>query len=348
MNLVWLKRDNISILSNRKIYIYGFGSMAKIVGRWLESNGIYKYFYCVDRRYVSSETICFEDCISDINSGTAVCLLGIGDAHFFNGLIKNSIISTIYCVFNPYEFWIYNDDKYRIYEDELKRVKSILADELSRNTLESYIKAMKTGDGKRQMEFAVTYGRYFNELTAEMGEGAYVDCGAYNGDTIDSFRNFYSGFDGGIYAFEPDKESLNILYKKYGKDPKISIIPKGVWNESKTLFFDDGEGERSEITDSGHTSIDVVSLDETIREKVAYIKIGVENAEVILNGARGIIEKDFPILSMLALYSFEDLYRLPLLIKTLSKGDTKYKVYLRHHSIASCGLLFYYAIPVNI
>ena len=60
---------------------------------------------------------------------------------------------------------------------------------------------------------------------------------------------------------------------------------------------------------------------------------------------KNIVLRDMPLISMYALYSLRDLYILPQLLSNYETEKEYYRIYLRHHSATTCGLLFFYAIP---
>jgi len=348
MKIRWINKTNISqFVENKEIYIYGYGSLGRVTAKWLERNGYNRYRFCVDREYLGEGLCLIDECLEKVKLGKAICIFAIGEADRYEAFRKACDDVEIHAVFDPFEFWEYDEVDYKDHEKELEEARTVLADEKSKRTFDSYIMAKKTGNGAQCLEDATISGKYFNELTENIGEGAYVDCGAYNGDTIELFKSYYRSFNGKIYAFEPDKNNYEALVKKMGDATDTYLFNKGVWDSETTLVFHEGEGQRSEVSYDGNIKIDVISLDEAIgeNEKIAYVKIGMGNAERVLSGMERMIQQNMPIISMLSLYSLQDLYSLPLILNKFSKEGKKYKVYLRHHSKTSSGLLFYYAIP---
>lgn len=349
MEIRWINIENImDITSDKKVFIYGYGSLGKKIGKWLEKNGCSGYSFCVDKEYLSVGLFVAEECFDLVRAGKAICIYAIGEADSFELFRKHEEIPVVFAVFDPYEFWLFDKEIYNNNINNLDCVRKLLADEQSRKTLDSYILAKRLNDGSVAISDATISGKYFNELTKKLGDGAYVDCGAYNGDTIELFRDYYNDYERKIYAFEPDTDSFELLKKNYANDGKIELIKKGLWDCKTVLSFQNGGGERSEVSVDGEILIDVVSLDEVINEKVSYIKVGAANAEKVFDGMKKIVERDMPIISTFALYSFEDLYRIPLKIKSMENGKKRYNIFLRHHSLTTCGLLFYYAIPESV
>lgn len=346
MDIQWINQKNIDrITKGKEVFVYGCGSLGKVTCKWLDRNGCRRHSFCVDREYLSEGLLPTDECFRRVNDERAICIYAIGEADAFKTFVGRNEIPIVYAVFDPFEFWIFDEADYREHLNEINEARSLLADERSRRTFDGYIRAKRECDGRLSAENADYDGKYFNELTKNLKNGAYVDCGAYIGDTIDLFRSFYGIDRRKIYAFEPDSASFGILEKKYGQDKDVHLINKGVWDSEGILRFREGYGERSEVACDGGDEIQVTSIDEAINEKVSFIKIGCGNAKRVLKGASTIVNRDMPVIAFFTLYSLRDLYELPKIIKSLENGMEHYNIFLRHNSYTTCGLLYYYAVP---
>ncbi|MCR4641298.1 MAG: hypothetical protein K5697_04610 [Lachnospiraceae bacterium] len=346
MHIKWINKGNVNEeVTEKRIYIYGYGSLGKTIGKWLQKNGIRDYYYCVDPEYMSEGLRSAEECFEQVRSGRALCIYAIGEAEAFETFRDRDFIPVVYAIFDPYEFWVWDEEAYLKHLSELEEAREMLADELSKKTFDRYLQAKRENNGSEIISDAPCCRKYFNELTEIHKEGIYVDCGAYNGDTIELFRAHYKDYQRKIYAFEPDDDSYQVLQERYGTDKNVKLFKKGLWNSITTLSFCKGAGERSEIISDGGIKIEVVPLDEEVNETVSYVKIGTANPRVILNGMRKIAKRDMPVIAAFALFSFEDLLGIPKTLRELENEYEKYKIYLRQHSLTSCGLLLYYAIP---
>ena len=86
-------------------------------------------------------------------------------------------------------------------------------------------------------------------------------------------------------------------------------------------------------------SAKVVSLDSCITDKVTFIKMDIEGAELnALKGSREIIKKYKPRLAVSVYHKKEDLIEIPLYIKELVP---EYKLYIRHYSNAAIETVLY-------
>lgn len=148
-----------------------------------------------------------------------------------------------------------------------------------------------------------------------------------------------------IFAFEPDYESyqkclgMKNIYSKYD----LQLYNLGLWSESTIVYFDEGKGASSQITQRETTvSIRTVSLDECILEKVTFIKMDIEGAELeALKGSKKTIKKYKPKLAICIYHKEEDLIEIPRFIKEIVP---EYKLYIRHYSNTNAQTVLYAVI----
>ncbi len=165
-----------------------------------------------------------------------------------------------------------------------------------------------------------------------------IDAGSHNGEF--SLLAVLMGAKK-VYAFEPVSKTNKILLtniKINGLSKKIKVIPKalGDKNETAIIHFDFvGDGAArigSKIKSKDSEKIEVIKLDDFIKKnkisKIGFIKMDVEGFEEnVLLGAKKIIEKDKPVLSLSAYHKTSDKKRLPKIIKSLRED---YKIALNN------------------
>ena len=190
--------------------------------------------------------------------------------------------------------------------------------------------------------------QYFpRDLISLTDHEVFVDCGAFVGDTVDSFLNHCGGRFNRVVCLEPDPVNFDALSKAHS-DSRIVKLPAGAWSEKTTLQFQTGQGAGSAIADqiSDHAlAIPVVALDEVEAcQDASFIKMDIEGAEIeALAGARQLIARCRPTLAICIYHSDEDMLRIPEhLLATLDR----YSFHVRHHS-RNWQETVLYALPIH-
>ena len=173
-----------------------------------------------------------------------------------------------------------------------------------------------------------------------------MDCGAFNGDTVQEFVNWSGGNYSKIFAVEADPVNFAALEKFIAEKNYQNVVAVncGAWNEKTTLTFSETNNTSSAVSAEGNIKIHADTIDNiTGGEKISLIKMDIEGAELAaLQGAAETIKKFKPALAVCAYHKAEDLITLPQFIKSLNPN---YKFYLRKHTFASDTELVLYAIP---
>lgn len=178
-------------------------------------------------------------------------------------------------------------------------------------------------------------GQYFDEEIIQFGDNeVFVDAGCYDFGTSKMFLNKLGDKKKckKIYAFEPDILNYERSRKaacEY-KSVDINLYNSGLWDENARLNFSmQGTGASRIVTESNN-SINVVSLDSIVQDKVTFIKMDIEGAELrALEGAKRTILNDKPKLAISVYHKKDDIYEIPKFIMELVP---EYKFYLRHYS----------------
>lgn len=187
---------------------------------------------------------------------------------------------------------------------------------------------------------------YFPPDLCSLIEGeVFVDCGAYDGDTLVSFlAQPQPGFKR-IIAFEPDPGSFAKLSQRVaGLSEKASITlhKAATGAENGTIRFS-GEGTPASSMGSGDIEVDLVKLDDVLRDEVpTYLKMDIEGAELdALAGARQTIERHAPILTVSSYHKQDHVWKIPSLIHSF---NPEYRFFLRPQMMDVWDLVCY-AIP---
>lgn len=232
--------------------------------------------------------------------------------------------------------------------DALPRIEAVyqsLSDEASRRCLLDIL-SFRLGINTSYAGFKHEENQYFNDLTLSALQGkqiAYIDGGAYNGDTyleLTSITDISSAF-----LFEPDPanyKQLNINLKKLKN--KTYCLPMALTDRYSILSFSSDGGEGGTISKQGNQHIATGALDELIHHHdINFIKLDVEGAEIpALKGAADLIGRCRPVLALSLYHRPEDIWEIPELVSQLCKN---YRFYIRQHYFNSFDSVFY-AVPV--
>lgn len=214
-----------------------------------------------------------------------------------------------------------------------------LEDRESKQTYFNVIKAHMTGE-RKDFEAASTGTDdlyLFQSLLKPTANTVYVDCGAYDGDTVQLFLKAADAGYSKVFAFEPDpamQASLQSIADS--QNGKVEIIPKGVSDSDGTVSFL-AKGLFSNIveeSDEETITISVARLDTLLIDKaVSILKMDIEGSEYdALRGAEQIIKTHKPKLAICLYHKVEDLVRIAELILQMVP---EYKLRLKHQS-TSC------------
>ena len=132
----------------------------------------------------------------------------------------------------------------------------------------------------------VDKNQYFDEGIIKFGENeVFLDCGCYDFETSQIFMEKCPIYNK-VICFEPNKDNQKLIeqkIKQFGEN-RVEMIPYGVWNKRDTLYFG-GSGSSAMVSESGIEKVEVVTIDEVIKDKVTFVKMDIEGSE--LNALKG-------------------------------------------------------------
>lgn len=178
------------------------------------------------------------------------------------------------------------------------------------------------------------YCQYFDRDIIQFSENeVFVDLGAYTGDTLDDFLKESLGKFKKVYCYECDPHNASLLEQKVCQleDERIYVRKCAVGAEKGMVSISENDNARSgtHLLFEAEGTVEMVSLDEDIKEEVTFIKSDIEGAEYdAIIGAENLIRKNHPKLAISVYHGNKDLLRLPELIYTIDSG---YKFYLRYY-----------------
>ncbi|MEJ0104250.1 MAG: FkbM family methyltransferase [Bacteroidota bacterium] len=225
-------------------------------------------------------------------------------------------------IFMPY-FSIDAPDKTLLQADAIKQCFSLFHDEESRKEFVAQIRWRLLGD-YMGLSDPGRYTQYFyDELFTLNEKEVFVDCGAFDGDTIRNFLKKQKERFSHYFALEPDPINFEKLHQYVTDLPanlrdKITVQQYAVSDTRKQITFSSDGSLQSSISETGNILVDCISIDEGITAKdITYIKMDAEGAEPdIIKGAENTINSKNPIIAISVYHQFDHLWRLPLQVKS--------------------------------
>lgn len=166
---------------------------------------------------------------------------------------------------------------------------------------------------------------FLDELFSLIPEEVFIDCGAFDGDTLRTFLSRTNGHFRHCVAIEPDSITFATLEAFVARLPrevrqKISLLHCAVGAERAMIPFQASGQLSSKSSHDGHSEVLALPISELpdLVRPVTFIKMDVEGAESdALWGARATIERDTPVLAICVYHTQADLWNLPLLMKEM-------------------------------
>lgn len=188
--------------------------------------------------------------------------------------------------------------------------------------------------------------QYFDKNIIKCDENeVFVDCGAYIGDTVESYIKNYKKYKK-IYSYEPSSDNFNKCIENTKKYKNVEVRPLGVGDTNKQVYFSESGASSSIINNKNSESKKVISIDDDIKEKITYLKMDVECEEIdAIIGAKNHIKKDNPKLAICLYHIVSDLWEIPELIDSI---NSNYEFYIRHYEENVAWETVFYAIPKKI
>jgi FkbM family methyltransferase len=224
---------------------------------------------------------------------------------------------------------------------DLQRVFDSLGDAESAEALRSFILAKLSGDQARYCVRSKDTQYFPDGIVERRDDEAFVDGGAYDGDTLEAFAGWTRGRFSRYVAFEPDASNRAILGRKASAldlGGRVSLREEALWRSKGELRFQANEGQSSSLSEVGDVRIPTAAIDAVCPE-ATFIKLDIEGAErEALEGARETIRRNRPKLAVCLYHRPEHLLDVPLLVKELRPD---YRLHIRHHSSVTTDLVLY-------
>lgn len=220
----------------------------------------------------------------------------------------------------------------KAHAEELRTVYESLADEQSRQVFCDILAYKLTGK-IGYLKHCETEHHEAWRLLELPPNAAYLDLGAYNGDTAAEFIEHVGGVYSRVIAVEPDAKNYEKCCRRAEENGWHDFEAHNccAWHTTETLFFKGGRrGRGAMLTKDGTKQVQADTVDRIVNGRhIDFIKFDVEGAESrAIRGAEATIREQKPLMEIAAYHKNEDLFAIPLQILSVCPD---YKVYLRHH-----------------
>lgn len=260
-----------------------------------------------------------------------------------DALFSSGIEEALECSLARYPYWgelrvregIFEVCQQRAYQvkhrmEEFVWLYGRLGDETSRKILLVLLQNWVCHTSLDQMPY-VHWSQYFDlDLVHFQENEVFVDCGAYNGDTLVNFslecRNYKK-----IYCYEFNDGNLKKLREKARNFPYVTVRPYAVGDMRGEVFVDESEGDSGSHLDKEEVGrkVFMVTLDEDITEAITFLKADIEGAEKqMLLGAKRHIQREKPKLAIAVYHGNSDILDIPELVEEM---NPTYQFYLRYY-----------------
>ncbi len=215
---------------------------------------------------------------------------------------------------------------YREHYDRLAHACGLFEDAQSQNLFRAILTYKLSGHMGTLLDASTPVGREL-EAISPRDVRTYVDCGAYNGDTLREVLDFGAPLTHAI-CIEPDPKTYKRLLKYTAtlKEGLVTTHLCGVWDKETVGVFHGSGNRNSSLVGASYehkeAAIPLTTVDSLVGDfSPDYIKYDVEGVErEALLGTARTLNACHPRLLVSLYHRTEDLYVLPTLVKELYPG----------------------------
>ncbi|RAW09974.1 hypothetical protein DC345_29675 [Paenibacillus taichungensis] len=336
--------------NNHRFYIclFGAGAVGKQVYWHLKNNNINVDFFCDnDSNKWGKEVVDGKVCrptseLQEFGDNVTV-LISLGTKNAIADQLKKLNINQI--ITNPLEILrilssdIFLMDK-SILISKISELFDIMEDEFSKKVLYHKLVSMLESE---ELLMGLDYStiesspQYFPDDLIQIEEGeVFVDCGAYIGDTLESFMEQKNSNKFNQYiCYELDTSNFSVLSNVVNIENeelkgRIQLYNYGVSDKSENIKYFSNLGATT-INGTGSIEGKVVRLDEHLDgTAISFLKMDIEGSEMAaLRGGKTLITLNKPKCAISVYHKASDLWEIPLYLK---KIVPEYRIFIRHHT----------------
>lgn len=234
-----------------------------------------------------------------------------------------------------------------VHADRVRLASTLWADLESETEFLAQLRWRALGDFAVLREPSRAESYFPDGLFSLIPEEVFVDCGAFDGDTIRALARKSACKFTRAYAFEPDLQTFATLQRYLDEhrsiSRKVTSFNLAVTAHRAKVSFD-GSG-RQAVAGSGTATVDSVPLDDLFQHHhPTFIKMDIEGSELeALAGAAKVVTRDRPILAICSYHRQSDLWEVPIRIAEMCPD---YSFFLKQHDPDAWQLVTY-AVPVH-
>ena len=236
-------------------------------------------------------------------------------------------------------YWLDPAFSYAEHKADFARMRSLLADETSRNLFDAILAYRQSGNIADCPSPSLEDEYTPHDLPRFTGPLRIIDCGAFTGVAIHKLLK--AGYDiASFIAFEPDPDNFTLLASRSFPVERQICLPLGTWSTTRQLKFSSEGSMASQLSETGTAVVQCVAVDEILGgEQVNLIKMDVEGAEIeTLKGMKKIIAEQRPNLLLSVYHTPDHLFTIADLIESWGLG---YEFHLRVHEFNTFGTVIY-------
>jgi FkbM family methyltransferase len=286
-----------------------------------------------------------EDAAS-LHGKTALFLVTIwNDHHWFSetlgkltslGCTRVSTYAPLYWRFPDrfLQLLLLNEPPHRVYEDarSVLQAEKLWSDEDSLHAYRANIRWRALGDAS-ELPGRPAKNTYFpDDLFHLQKTDSFLDCGAFDGDTIRELLACTDSAIQAIHAVEADTISF-VRLQEFVDSLEVNIrnrisLQKGALGSQRGFVHFESNGTLISRASETGSLVEVLAIDDIFADvPLTLIKMDIEGAEyeALIGGAK-VIRRDRPILAICVYHTQSDIWRIPLLVHEIVP---EHKLYLR-------------------